>query len=80
MEVQCLSQGGFFEASADCDELECDVAWLVTALQRVAHFGVSMNRRTPSFPSLESNATRTNILSARAPLYKYDCMLSVPST
>ncbi|CAP99965.1 hypothetical protein PCH_Pc22g26770 [Penicillium rubens Wisconsin 54-1255] len=44
MEVQCLSQGGFFEASADCDELECDVAWLVTALQRVAHFGVSMNR------------------------------------
>ncbi|CAG8882135.1 unnamed protein product [Penicillium nalgiovense] len=25
----------FFEASADCDELECDVAWLVTALQRV---------------------------------------------
>ncbi|CAG8902697.1 unnamed protein product [Penicillium nalgiovense] len=25
----------FFEASADCDGLECDVAWLVTALQRV---------------------------------------------
>ncbi|CAG8906572.1 unnamed protein product [Penicillium nalgiovense] len=33
--LSCASQGGFFEASADCDELECDVAWLVTALQRV---------------------------------------------
>ncbi|KAJ5474046.1 hypothetical protein N7475_003612 [Penicillium sp. IBT 31633x] len=36
-----------------------------------------MNRRTPSFLSLESNATRTNILSARAALYKYDRMLSI---
>jgi hypothetical protein len=39
--VYCLNklpwapQRGFFEMSADCDELECDVAWLVTALQRV---------------------------------------------
>ncbi|CAG8906966.1 unnamed protein product [Penicillium nalgiovense] len=33
--LSCAPQRGFFEASADCDELECDVAWLVTALQRV---------------------------------------------
>ncbi|CAG8904505.1 unnamed protein product [Penicillium nalgiovense] len=96
--LPCAPQRSFFEASADRDELERDVAWLVTALQKVvsdlvvkptlrklivpsqAHFGISMNRRTPSFLSLESNATRTNILSDRAPLYNYDCMLSVPST
>jgi hypothetical protein len=33
--LSCAPQRGFFEASADCDEIECDVAWLVTALQRV---------------------------------------------
>ena len=33
--LSCAPQRGFFEASADCDELECDVAWLVTALKRV---------------------------------------------
>ncbi|OQE10567.1 hypothetical protein PENFLA_c089G07752 [Penicillium flavigenum] len=33
--LSCAPQRGFFEASTDCDELECDVAWLVTALQRV---------------------------------------------
>ena len=33
--LSCAPQRGFFEASADCDGLECDVAWLVTALQRV---------------------------------------------
>ncbi|CAG8897835.1 unnamed protein product [Penicillium nalgiovense] len=35
--TNCLvhPSAAFFEASADCDELECDVAWLVTALQRV---------------------------------------------
>ncbi|KAJ5040789.1 hypothetical protein NUH16_011081 [Penicillium rubens] len=32
------SGAAFFEASADCDELECDVAWLVTALQRVVRY------------------------------------------
>ena len=33
--LSCAPQRGFFEASADCDELEYDVAWLVTALQKV---------------------------------------------
>ncbi|KAI2735345.1 hypothetical protein DTO013E5_9874 [Penicillium roqueforti] len=33
--LSCAPQRGFFKASADCDELECDVVWLVTALQRV---------------------------------------------
>ncbi|CAG8355055.1 unnamed protein product [Penicillium nalgiovense] len=37
--LSCAPQRGFFEASADCDELECDVAWLVTALQRVRTLG-----------------------------------------
>ncbi|KZN87762.1 hypothetical protein EN45_063230 [Penicillium chrysogenum] len=41
--LSCASQGGFFEASADCDELECDVAWLVTALQRVVRYDNSSN-------------------------------------
>ncbi|CAG8933773.1 unnamed protein product [Penicillium nalgiovense] len=42
--LSCASQGGFFEASADCDELECDVAWLVTALQRVENTLISATR------------------------------------
>jgi hypothetical protein len=33
--LSCAPQRAFFEASADFDELECDVAWLVAALQRV---------------------------------------------
>ncbi|CDM37268.1 unnamed protein product [Penicillium roqueforti FM164] len=33
--LSCAPQRGFFEASADYDELEYDVAWLVTALQKV---------------------------------------------
>ncbi|KAJ6163734.1 hypothetical protein N7497_003713 [Penicillium chrysogenum] len=33
--LPCAPQRSFFEASADRDELERDVAWLVTALQRV---------------------------------------------
>jgi hypothetical protein len=27
------SSAALFEAGVDCDELECDVAWLVSALQ-----------------------------------------------
>ncbi|KZN90090.1 hypothetical protein EN45_002010 [Penicillium chrysogenum] len=41
--LSCAPQRGFFEASADCDELECDVAWLVTALQRVVRYDNSSN-------------------------------------
>ncbi|CAG8882109.1 unnamed protein product [Penicillium nalgiovense] len=33
--LPCAPQRSFFEASADRDELERDVAWLVAALQRV---------------------------------------------
>ncbi|CAG8134943.1 unnamed protein product, partial [Penicillium salamii] len=33
--LPCAPQRSFFEASADRDELERDVAWLVTALQKV---------------------------------------------
>ena len=33
--LPCAPQSSFFGASADRDELERDVAWLVTALQRV---------------------------------------------
>ncbi|KZN94097.1 hypothetical protein EN45_042850 [Penicillium chrysogenum] len=41
--LSCAPQRGFFEASADCDELECDVAWLVTALKRVVRYDNSSN-------------------------------------
>lgn len=33
--LPCAPQRSFFEASADRDELERDVAWLMTASQRV---------------------------------------------
>ncbi|CAG8892940.1 unnamed protein product [Penicillium nalgiovense] len=42
--LPCAPQRSFFEASADCDELERDVAWLVTALQRVENTLVSVTR------------------------------------
>ncbi|CAG8076219.1 unnamed protein product [Penicillium salamii] len=44
------------------------------------HFANFKNRRSLIFPSLEKNARRANALSARAPLYRCDRMLSIIST
>ncbi|OQE48038.1 hypothetical protein PENNAL_c0593G05532 [Penicillium nalgiovense] len=42
--LPCAPQSSFFGASADRDELERDVAWLVTALQRVENTLISATR------------------------------------